>query len=89
MDILYFSATWCGPCKVFKPLLREVIQDYPNLHLKEIDIDTNLKTSMKYKITSVPTIVAVKDGIEMGRQVGALNEENLRAQLATAESNAS
>lgn len=76
MEILYFSAPWCGPCQTFRPRLFEVIKDYPNLTVKQINIDDELALGLKHNIFSIPTLVAGKYRLE-----GAANEEFLRLWL--------
>ena len=49
----YFSATWCGPCKVFKPIMKELSDE--GYDIQFIDGDENPKLANKYNIRSVPT----------------------------------
>lgn len=65
--LLVFSASWCGPCKAFKPTLLELEQD----KLVYIDIDEMPEISKDYNVQSVPTVILVDDdGEEVTRLVG-------------------
>lgn len=75
-QILYFSAEWCGPCKAFKPLMESMQNELP---IQFVDVDKSPQTSAQYNIRSVPTVVILKDGMEVGRAVGAKSKEEVRA----------
>jgi thioredoxin 1 len=64
IEILKFSATWCGPCRVLANTLKDVEG------ITNIDIDKDRETPVKYGIRSVPTMVFLKDGKEVHRQSG-------------------
>jgi thioredoxin len=75
-QILYFSAPWCGPCKAFKPVMESLQSE---MSIQFVDVDTSPQTSAQYNVRSVPTVVILKDGIEVGRAVGAKSKEEIRA----------
>lgn len=64
VEVLKFSATWCGPCRVLAQTLKDVEG------ITNIDIDKDMETARKYGIRSVPTMVFLKDGVEVHRQSG-------------------
>ena len=64
IEVLKFSATWCGPCRVLAQTLKDVEG------ITNIDIDKDMETARKYGIRSVPTMVFLKDGKEVHRQSG-------------------
>jgi thioredoxin 1 len=64
VEVLKFSATWCGPCRVLAQTLKDVEG------ITNIDIDKDSETPRKYGIRSVPTMVFLKDGVEVHRQSG-------------------
>jgi thioredoxin 1 len=64
VEVLKFSATWCGPCRVLAQTLKDVEG------ITNIDIDKDMETARKYGIRSVPTLVFLKDGKEVHRQSG-------------------
>ena len=66
IEVLKFSATWCGPCRMLTQIL-EGVEGITN-----IDIDKDQETARKYNIRSVPALVFLKDGVEVHRQVGVI-----------------
>lgn len=79
MQILKFSAEWCVPCKQLSKLLEKLDIDVIE---KDIDLEENQDLLTKYKIRSVPTLVAVKDDIVEGVLGGSVSESRLRDWLA-------
>tara|TARA_R110002073_G_scaffold88369_1_gene209757 strand:+ start:104 stop:349 length:246 start_codon:yes stop_codon:yes gene_type:complete len=67
--IKYFSAKWCGPCKVFKPIMKELSSE--GYDIEFIDGDDNPKIANEYNIRSVPTTIVEENGVEVGRFLGA------------------
>ena len=64
----YFSATWCGPCQTFKPIMNEIKSE--GHYVEFIDVDENNELASKYGIRSVPTVVVEENGVEVDRVVG-------------------
>ena len=76
----YFSATWCGPCRVFKPVVQEAIDEGYSIEL--VDIDENLELAQQYQIMSVPTLVIEKDGQIVDSVLGSTTKEDLIQRLS-------
>ena len=67
--ILYFTATWCGPCTYIKPQMQEISNQIP---ISFIDVDSNATTTEKYNIKNIPAVVLIdNNGRELGRLVGS------------------
>ncbi len=75
----YFSATWCGPCKAFKPIVQEVVSEGYNIEY--IDIDSNQDAAVEYGVRSVPTVVILQNGTEVDRIVGSVPKQSLLDKL--------
>jgi len=73
-----FWAPWCGPCKSMAPVFKSVAQKYP-LKVLFVKVNTEAEQSLgaKYNIRSIPTLVIYKDGKEIQRVSGAMDEQNL------------
>jgi thioredoxin 1 len=69
-----FGATWCGPCRAMIPLLSEIKSQYSNVLFTEYDVDTEFEEATKYEIRTVPTVIIVKDGVEVERIIGLSNK---------------
>mgnify|MGYP000353285469 FL=1 len=64
----YFSATWCGPCQTFKPIMNEIKSE--GYYVEFIDIDNLSDLAQQYNVRSVPTVVIEENGVEVDRVVG-------------------
>ena len=73
-----FGATWCGPCKALAPIVDKLADDYAGkVKVGTLDIDDAPKTTAKYKVKSVPTVIVFKGGQQVGVQSGLTNRATL------------
>ena len=70
--LVAFWATWCGPCRQFGPIFEEASEKFPDIVFGKIDTDDQQQLAMAAQITSIPTLMAFRDGIAVFRQSGAL-----------------
>lgn len=79
VELKFFSAEWCEPCKWAEPIVKDVInQSSPKISLEKIDIDAHVDKAREHHILSVPTLVLFKDGKEVWRMRGFDTAENLK-----------
>jgi len=72
--ILYFTASWCAPCKALSPIMDSL---QGQINFDKIDVDTNTDLSTQYGVRGVPSLVLVENGNEVGRLVGAQTKETI------------
>ena len=74
--ILYFTASWCGPCKALAPRMESLAGQ---INYEKIDVDNNQDLSMKYGVRNVPTLVLIdQSGKEINRLVGNVSEQQVK-----------
>ncbi|MCB0916705.1 MAG: thioredoxin [Actinobacteria bacterium] len=72
-----FWAEWCGPCRMFGPVYEQVSEDNPDLVFAKVDTEAQQQLAAEFRITSIPTLMAIRDGIVIYSQPGALPKNNL------------
>jgi thioredoxin 1 len=80
--VIDFWAEWCGPCKAIGPMIEEISKEFDGKAVVgKVDVDNNPETAMKYGIRNIPTILFIKNGQVVDKQVGAVPKANLVAML--------
>lgn len=81
--VVDFSATWCGPCKMLSPVYEQIAEEMEDkAEFYKVDIDKSMALARKYNITTVPTVVVIKEGIEEERLIGFIPKEQLEEKIA-------
>ncbi len=73
-----FWAEWCGPCRAFGPIYEKLSNQYPDITFAKIDTEAEREIASAAGITSIPTLMAFRDGILLYREAGALPEGPLQ-----------
>ncbi len=68
--LLDFWATWCGPCQMIAPILNEVAEECPDITVGKIDVDEEQELAMSFGITSIPTLIVIKNGKAVDKAIG-------------------
>ena len=82
--IVDFWAPWCGPCHMVAPILDEVAKEYSGqLIVAKINTDENPAWATQYGVSGIPTMLFIKNGEEVDRQVGAVPKQFITNKLTT------
>ena len=76
-----FNAKWCGPCRMMAPILEELSEENDKFKFVAVDVDDAQELAAEYGIMSIPCLIVFKDGIEVIRNVGFINKEELESML--------
>jgi thioredoxin 1 len=77
-----FTAAWCPPCRVMKPVLAELASERDDLRIVQLDVDADPGTAARYGVLSMPTFILFRDGAPVLRLVGARPKRRLGDELA-------
>jgi thioredoxin 1 len=77
-----FWASWCAPCRMMAPVLNDVASELKgNSHVGKVDIQQYQSLAQKFQVRNIPTLVLLKNGVEVNRFVGVKNKEFLLNQM--------
>jgi thioredoxin 1 len=73
LAVVDFSAVWCGPCRMVSPIIHELATEYEGrIVVGELNVDDNPAVTAKYKVRNIPTVLFIKNGEVVDKQVGAV-----------------
>lgn len=72
--LIDFFAEWCGPCKMLAPIVEQLPGKLSNVLVAKVNIDESPALADRFQITSIPTLVLLKDGKEVERVMGLKDE---------------
>lgn len=80
--VVDFWAEWCGPCRLVGPIIEELAGEYADkATIGKLNVDHNPTVSMQYGVRSIPTILFIKNGEVVDKQVGAASKATLKQKI--------
>lgn len=82
LSMIDFWAVWCGPCRAVAPVVEQLAHEYKDtVVIGKVDVDNNPEVATQYGIRSIPTILFIKGGKVVDKQVGAVPKNVLEAKI--------
>jgi thioredoxin 1 len=75
--LLDFWASWCGPCRMVSPIVDQIADENSSIKVGKINIDEESELAQAFKVMSIPTLVALKDGKVINSSVGVQPKQKI------------
>lgn len=79
--LLDFWAAWCGPCRMVSPLIDEIAAENSAVKVGKINVDEQPELAAQFRVMSIPTLIVMQGGQEIGKLIGAHGKEDILALL--------
>ena len=79
--LIDFWAPWCGPCQMVLPIIAELAEELTDVKVCKVKVDENSELAQKFRVMSIPTLLVVKNGDVVKREVGAKSKEEILSML--------
>ena len=77
--LLYFWASWCGPCKMLAPVLHEFADEHDEVKVGKVNVDEEMDLAMRFGVSSIPTLILFKNGEAVKTSVGFVPKAQLES----------
>ena len=75
--LLDFWASWCMPCRMLSPILDEIAEETDEFKICKINVDEEGDLALQFKVMSIPTLVVMKNGVEVERSLGVMPKDDV------------
>jgi thioredoxin 1 len=84
LAIVDFWAAWCGPCRLVGPIIEQIAGEYAEkgVTVGKLDVDSNPRTTARFNVRSIPSILFFMDGALVDTVVGAVPKAHLEQKIA-------
>ena len=75
--LLDFWAVWCGPCRAMAPIVDEIAEEHTEIKVGKVNVDDQVELARIHQIINIPTLLIIKGGKVVNKQVGLCSKEKL------------
>lgn len=79
--LLDFYADWCGPCRMVGPIVSEISDERSDIKVCKINVDNEAELASRFQITSIPTLIVIKNGSVANKSVGYISKGQILSML--------
>lgn len=79
--LLDFWASWCGPCRMVAPIVEEIAQERADIIVGKVNVDEEMELALEFGVSSIPTLVVLRDGETLAKSIGYSPKEEILALL--------
>lgn len=80
--LLDFWAVWCGPCRAMSPIVDEIAEEHPEIKVGKVNVDEQMELGRLFKIANIPTLLVIRNGKIVNKQIGLTPKEKVLELLA-------
>lgn len=79
--VVDFWAEWCAPCKTIEPIMEDLAEEYEEVFFGKVNVENQRETAVDYDVSSIPTILFIKNGEVVDRVIGALPKDEIEEKI--------